>query len=139
MTSALPKMKKARLSSSSLLAPGHNKRLGYGVEQPYGKVNWTASDLMQNVYIDSDQHIIAYWEKRANDYCTLGRIRVHLAVNSHQPGSAINRAMAKRLPEAEQNAIAVLLDSNAILWYNPGITIKNTMLVSDELVRHVMV
>ncbi|KAJ9096555.1 hypothetical protein QFC20_006413 [Naganishia adeliensis] len=113
---------------------GHNKRLGYGVEQPCGKVSWTAYDLMQNVYIDPDQHIGAFWEKRANDYRTLGRIRVHLAMNSHQLGSAINRAMAKRLRQAEQNAIAVLLDSIAVLWYNPGITIKDAMLVSDEYI-----
>ncbi|KAJ9097889.1 hypothetical protein QFC20_006112 [Naganishia adeliensis] len=98
--------------------PNNNKRLG------------TSTSVLISISLPtgkSERTFIARWAEI-------------LAMNSHQPGSAINRSVAKRLPHAEQDAIAVLLDGNAVLWYNPGITIEDAMLVSDEyIVNDVMV
>jgi hypothetical protein len=116
----------------------HNKRLGYGV-LVNGKVEWTAHDLMTSRFINPEKEIVFYWERRPSNAKMLPRIRNHLAMTSHQLGSAINREMAKRLPDAEQEAIAVLLKYNSVTWYNPGITVRDAILVSDRYVVDDMV
>jgi hypothetical protein len=74
----------------------HNKCLGYGV-LVNGKLEFTAHDLLSTRFIDTDKEIVSYWERRPINAKLLSRIRNHLAMTSHQLGSAVNREMAKRL------------------------------------------
>lgn len=111
----------------------HNKPLGHGV-LVNGKLEFTAHDLMSTRFIDTDKEIVSYWERRPNNAKMLPRIRNHLAMTSHQLGSAVNREMAECLPDVEQEAIAVLLKYNSVIWYNPGITVPDAILGSVRYV-----
>jgi hypothetical protein len=84
------------------------KRLAYGVV-PYkgAKIKLTAHERMHLLYVSPERHIIAYWDRRPADHRMLPNIRKHLGIEAHHLGSPVNRAMAKRLPEHEREALAV--------------------------------
>ena len=108
------------------------KRLAYGVV-PYkgAKIKLTAHERKHLLYVSPERHIIAYWDRRPADHRMLPNIRKHLGIEAHHLGSPVNRAMAKRLPEHEREAIAVLLAKNALIGYCPGITTDSAIILGD--------
>jgi hypothetical protein len=61
----------------------------------------------------------------------LPHIRKHLGINAHHLGNPVDRAMAGRLLEHEREAIAVLVEKNALMGYCPGITIAEAIVLGD--------